>query len=38
MMMPFLIGLIVGGSLGFLCCALFTVNRIDREDKCKYIK
>ena len=38
-MIPFLVGLIIGGSIGFLACALFVVSRIDNNDKkSKYIK
>ena len=38
-MIPFLIGLVIGGSIGFCGCALFVVVRADREDKkSKYIK
>ena len=32
-MIPFLVGLIIGGSLGFLACGLFVVARLDDEDK-----
>ena len=30
-MIPFLIGLVIGGAVGFVACALFVVERIDRR-------
>ena len=37
-MITFLIGFVVGGSLGFLVCGLFVAAREDKGEKHKYIK
>ena len=37
-MIPFLVGLVIGGSLGFLVCGLFVVARDDKMEKSKYIR